>query len=237
MRIDQTTAGGGGGRNDEDNLKEEGIFFFQLTECKDIPPKAGEKDDRVVFEFTVADGPHKGKKVATFCRKNLFPGKPGVSKPSNLYKTLRSLGVSDPMQGCDTDALIGKPYQIVCKRGDTGDRVWPEAIMPAGMPTQTNLVAGTAAAAPIGPSYPVAPAAGPPPRRSSTPAEPSYFLDAGEVSGIDHTVLLPVSRIKALVAEKPNLDWHNATVAKQGGDWEPLTVAVPASKDWLTVPY
>jgi hypothetical protein len=76
----------------------------------------------------------------------------------------------------------------------------------------------------------------PPPRRNSTP-EPQFFLDAGDVSGIDHTVLRPVSAIRVLVAEKPNLDWHNATVSKPGGDWEPLTVAVPAAKDWLPIPY
>jgi len=78
----------------------------------------------------------------------------------------------------------------------------------------------------------------PPPRRPAPAAEPVFFLDAGEASGIDHTVPRKVSEIRAVVETRPELDWDSARVCRPGApDWEPLTAAIPAAKDWLPVPF
>ncbi|MBN9523142.1 hypothetical protein J0H58_32280, partial [bacterium] len=67
---------------------------------------------------------------------------------------------------------------------------------------------------------------------------PVFFLDAGEASGIDHTVPRKVSEIRAVVETRPELDWDSARVCRPGApDWEPLTAAIPAAKDWLPVPF
>jgi hypothetical protein len=175
MQIDTKTAPGGGQRNPEDSNFPTGIYLSRLVEVADIGPK---KDDpggagRLVFEFTVEDGPYKGKTASTFVFKKLYPKPTGrMGKASKLYDLAKSLGVIDPMAGFDTDQFVGKHYQIGVK--NEGDRAWVETVFPVAAPVPQ-------AAAPARPN-------GPPPRPGQPPkpapvAEPKCWYapaDGGE---------------------------------------------------------
>lgn len=161
MLLNKDTAGGQQ-RNDEDYNVPTGLYLCQFREAEEIPPKADDetKTPRLIFQFDIADGPYKGKKLCSFVRKNLFAGGGAKNaKPSQLYKMARSLGAPDPMN-FDTEQFVGRYFQITAENLD-GKRGWPVSIIPAQQP------AGAPSAPPPPGIYP------PPP--SSAPADDSRW--------------------------------------------------------------
>ncbi|OWK34359.1 hypothetical protein [Fimbriiglobus ruber] len=161
MRIDTTTAAGSAQRNDADYDFPTGIYTCRLDDVVEIAHKADDerKTPRLVFEFSVADGPYRGKKLSTFVRKNLFAGVQGKGNASSLYKLAKSLGVADPMLGFDTTQFVGKLFTIMAK--NEGTRAWPESIIQAAVQSPTG---------PVPP--PVAPPTSPQAGRSAPPKPP-----------------------------------------------------------------
>lgn len=153
MLLNQQTAGGGSQRNDEDYDFPSDIYLMRLDDVVEIPPKADDerKTPRLVFEFSVVEGPYQGKKCSTFVRKNLFAGAGGRGNASSLYKLLKSLGVADPMAGVDTNQLVGKFWRVGVK--NEGNRAWPDSYYPANSPASGS---GSRPAAPPPPPKPTA---------------------------------------------------------------------------------
>lgn len=169
MVIDETTASPKQ-RNDEDYNFPTGVYTTRLVDVAELPPRADDerKTPRLVFEFEVVEGPYKGKKTATFVKKNLFAGGGSRNaKPSALYKLAKSLGVIDPMVRWDTTQFIGKHYTVVVK--NDSDRAWPESILPTSAPA--GAAPGSLASAPAAPTAPRPPA----PPASAEPADESRW--------------------------------------------------------------
>lgn len=133
MRIDKTNASLPKKFDDDESNVPTGAYQCELREVKEIGPKEGEDVGRLVFEFPIIEGRHRGKKLVSFCKMNLFAGNARGAKPSMLFKMLKDLGAADPMAGCDTDDFIGRRYTVVARNND-GKRAWPESIIPAEQP-------------------------------------------------------------------------------------------------------
>lgn len=207
MLLNQETAGGQQ-RNDEDYNFPSDIYLMRLDDVQELPPKADDerKVPRLVFEFSVVEGPYKGKKCSTFVRKNLFPGSRGQGNASALYKLLKSLGVVDPAAGVETKDLLGQYWRVGVK--NTNDRAWPESFYPATAPATRP------------PSQ-----SGPPPRKTAPPAERRFWVPMG-----DETPLLNVAEIRNLI-EKSQLTL-DAEVCPEGGDeYKALVELLPELKD------
>jgi len=151
-------------RRVEESQFPTGMYLVQLKEVREIGPSAKfpNGNNRLVFDFEVADGPFKGKRTAYFVGKTIFrDAKTG--KESNLVKLGRSMGVSKSETGFDPDTLVGKHFNAMCEQ-DTATpdgRTWVRAVTPAGAPG-----AGQPAAKPPAPPLP-------PGATKSEPAEPA----------------------------------------------------------------
>jgi hypothetical protein len=220
MMIDQTTAGGKTHNAEESNFPT-GIYTCKLSDVVEIGPRADDERQtpRLVFEFTVDDGPYQGKKTSTFVRKNLFAGGGSRnSKPSNLYKLAKSLGCADPMAGFDTTHFVGKLYTVVVK--NEGDRAWPESIIPA-----TGTLAGAIAGAVQEQKVPGQRANGPPPRKpAAAPAVDAggakYWLDRGD--GTDK--LADADEVRGVIMASKTGKAADVQLCKDGDDqWKPAT--------------
>jgi hypothetical protein len=209
MMIDQTTAGGKTHNAEESNFPT-GIYTCKLSDVVEIGPRADDERQtpRLVFEFTVDDGPYQGKKTSTFVRKNLFAGGGSRnSKPSNLYKLAKSLGCADPMAGFDTTHFVGKLYTVVVK--NEGDRAWPESIIPA--------------APAHGAAAPAAKPTGPPPRKPAAAVDNggvNYWLDRGD--GTDK--LATADEVRGVIMASKTGKAADVQLCKDGDDqWKPAT--------------
>jgi hypothetical protein len=199
MIINQETAGQKQINNEDYNFPT-GVYTCRLADVQQIQARTDDERQtpRLIFEFEVVDGQYKGKKTATFVRKNLFAGGGSRNaKPSNLYKLAKSLGCADPMAGFDTTQFIGKLYTVVVK--NDSDRAWPESVLPANnaanVPTRQ----------------------GPPPRKSNAPVMQKYWIDTGD----GNETLGTAEAVRAFIFEK-GLKAADLMLCPEGGDeWKP----------------
>jgi hypothetical protein len=140
-------------RDPEEGNFPTGVYNCRLTEVRETGPSANypNGNPRLIFEFTVDEGPYKGKKTVAFIGKTLHKSKEG--KESNLVKWARLMGVKNAEKGFDPDTLVGKVFQVMCELTDaTGDkpaRAWARtamAISGAPLPPNGNVQSTTAAA-------------------------------------------------------------------------------------------
>ncbi len=212
-----------------------GSYRARLAAIKELEPMTlpdGTTGDPLfAWEFEVLDGAHRGKSPSA-----LTPRK--ATLMNGLGKLLRSILGRQlrPTESIQLETFVGKEFTIHVDFNKSGSKTRVQSAHPAGdSGTGGHGARGTGGRTPVplspGPTVP-------PPRRAAPAAEPVFFLDAGEASGIDHTVPRKVSEIRAVVEARTELDWDNARVCRPGApDWEPLASAVPAAKDWLPVPF
>lgn len=102
-------------RDPEESNFPTGVYNCKLSRVEETGPssKYPNGNPRIVFEFTVDDGPYKGKKAVAFIGKTLHKSKEG--RESNLVKWARLMGVQSPENGFDPDTLIGKTFQVMCE--------------------------------------------------------------------------------------------------------------------------
>ncbi len=179
MIINQQTAGGGDERNSENDLSVMGVFNCKLDAVKDLPPPKANPDwrPRVVFEFVVIDGPQQGKRTASVMQKNLFLDKKS-NKKSRLYEFAQGLGVIDPLAGFDTDAFLGRFFQVMTKLDEKG-RAWPSGVVPIAAPPGAMATPQSQSSSPRSPSAP-SPGPSSPGSPAPTPTSEQFEVWTGQ---------------------------------------------------------
>jgi hypothetical protein len=138
-----------------------GMYLCELTAVREVPPSAKfpNGNNRLVFEFTIADGPQRGKKPVIFLGKTLLKSKEG--RESKLVQFARMMGIAAPEKGFDPDTLLHKKYQVMVEYtpGASGEpgRGWVRSAMVAAPAAAATTSAPPPADLPPAPDAPPAP--------------------------------------------------------------------------------
>lgn len=175
---------------------------------KPLPPA-------MTWDFEIAEGDQAGKKADKLTGR--------IPTPKNgCGKMLAAITDAILKDGTEVDlaTYVGKLYRVTVLENRVQDNPAPVRIYDQGAPAAAP--AGGTAAPP------------PPPRRGAAPAEPEFYVDAGEGSGFDAAKPVKVSEIKAKYEATNGIDWPNVFVCKPGSqDWHPFTAAIPEHKTWV----
>lgn len=190
-----------------------GLYLVRLAEVREVGPSAKfpNGNNRLVFDFEVADGPYKGKRSAIFVGKSVFRD-PKTGKESNLVKLARSMGVQNPEKGFDPDTLIHKHFNAMCEQDTSSPegRTWVRTVIPAGSP-----------AAPTTP-------AGGPPRPPARPASAEVLYWYAGPDGAGEPVAKNESGIRDLILAAEARPAETLVCRDGTQDWKPIAELIPA---------
>lgn len=164
----------------------------------------------MTWDFQIVEGEQSGKKADRLTGRTPTP-KSGCGK----FLAAVSDTVLKDGQEVDLQQFVGQLYRITIQDNRVSDNPPPARVYGAGNQTTEE-------------SRSAPPRSGPPPRKTEQ-QEAKFYVDTGEDTD---PPLLPLARIKELVAEKGRVAFDWKACPDGGSEWKLLADAIPDSANW-----